>query len=141
MSRSGALRLVWAALLSGCAIQNLPPIRVGPGPELFGPWEWRQSVGGIGGRVETPATRHHRESLRLEPNGLYQLFRDDTLEVSGRFTITREVTRLRPDSAFVIRWDGVLPLHSAIVELAADTLRLTDLCVDCYEHVYVRARE
>jgi len=141
MSRARAFLVVLVATLAGCAVHTLPPIETRFGPALFGTWEWRQSTGGIAGRTETPATRKYREKLVLEPSGFYQVFRDDSVAVTGRFSIAREATQFRPDSAYVIRWDGLLPLHSAIVEMqGADTLRLTDLCVDCYDHLYVRAK-
>jgi hypothetical protein len=126
-------------MIWGCAVHTLPPIQTDLGPALFGNWEWRQSTGGIAGRTETPTTRKYREKLVLQSSGFYEVIRDDSLAAKGQFSIRREATQLRADSTYVIRWEGLLPLHSTIVELqGADTLRLTDLCVDCYEHLYVR---
>ncbi len=105
---------------------------------LVGRWVWLQSSGGISGRVDTPQSTGTNRTLVVTSDSVLQLLQQDTVVVAGRFRIHREPTSFRSDTAEVLRLDGVAIW---IIEFRSrDILALTDLCYDCFMHVWARQR-
>ncbi|MBI4547810.1 MAG: hypothetical protein HY707_07515 [Ignavibacteriae bacterium] len=104
---------------------------------LYGKWNWLFSVGGFAGHTLRPPP-----AVRVEyyPNGSFFYYRSDTLVATTSFTIRREKTILSPDTLDVIHYLDSLRFLPQAFQVDRDTLRLTDVCIDCYYHVYERIR-
>ena len=103
--------------------------------ELYGSWTWAQSSGGIAGITLTPPPSGRIEFTR---NGDFRSFRSDTLLIASMFTIRRERTSFSPDVVPVIHYRDSLRLQPQIYRIRGDSLFLTDLCIDCFSHLYLR---
>jgi hypothetical protein len=102
---------------------------------IYKTWQWVQSVGGIGGVLMTPATTGYNQTLELDESGLYRVYRDSTLLLSGNFSIISIVSELDNQSYEAISLDnGSSPL--AIISVTDTDLVLRDECVDCFTHTY-----
>jgi hypothetical protein len=106
-----------------------------PGYSPYGKWNWLKSVGGIGGWTLTPPPIVRVE---YERSGLFSYYRNDTLVATTRFVIRREKTFLSSDTCDVIHYQDSLRFVPQAFKVGIDTLKLTDLCVDCYGHAYKR---
>jgi hypothetical protein len=102
---------------------------------LHGKWRWRVSVGGIAGHTLTPPP-----SIRLEydRSGLFSYYRNDTLVATTSFVVRREPTLLSADSSDVIHYRDSVRFVPQAFRCDNDTLKLSDLCIDCYNHEYLK---
>ena len=100
-------------------------------------WEWIQSVGGIGGVVQTPQSQGYTQSIVFDEEGLYTKYRDNTVVRSGTYTITRAVSELDDiEYDMVVFDDGSQP--QAVTLLTDNELILREECFDCFTHTYRR---
>ncbi len=112
-----------------------------PVAALRGYWQWQKSIGGIAGHVITPESENRTETYLFAHWGAFNHSLNDTVSAHGEFTIQREMTPFRTDSVDVIHYEDYngAELISQILEFSGpDSLKLTDLCYDCYEHYYFR---
>jgi hypothetical protein len=111
---------------------------------LVGSWDWLWSSGGIGPMTQTPESTGWTQTLEITSDSVLRLFRQDTVVISERISSVRRKTSFSADTADVIcivSWGDVVGGDLWLYEFwGADTLRLRDLCYDCYDHVWVRQR-
>lgn len=102
---------------------------------IYGKWNWLISEGGFGWLRLTPPP-----AVRIEydRNGLFSYYRSDTLIATTPFTLRREKTIFSPDTCDVIHYQDPLRFVAQLFRIDNDTLKLTDLCIDCYGHAYRR---
>ncbi len=104
-------------------------------PAIYGKWNWLKSVGGITGHTLTPPPIVR---IEYERSGLFSYYRNDTLVSTTTFIIRCEPTFLSADSSDVIHYQDSLRFVPQAFRIDNDTLKLTDLCIDCYGHAYRR---
>jgi hypothetical protein len=102
---------------------------------LYGKWNWLMSVGGIAGWTLTPPPIVRAEYDR---SGLFSYYSNDTLIATTTFIVRRERTFMSLDSSDVIHYRDSLRFVPQAFQIDNDTLKLTDLCIDCYGHAYRR---
>ncbi|MFC1476205.1 hypothetical protein ACFLQW_04305 [Candidatus Zixiibacteriota bacterium] len=125
-----------AAIGFNCAKESSP---TSPGESTYlGTWRWVQSSGGYAGRTETPESVGFSRTLILAGSNVYQIYRDDLLLYNGLYYVSWEKRGWCADSCFVISYENN-PEEQIIIS-HADTLELVDMCYDCYQHLYTRAR-
>ncbi len=126
------------AALSGCTHTT----SVGPvAAEITGSWQWVVSTGGIAGIMRTPASVGYTRKAVFLPDGMYKEYRNDTLVRAVRFMLVREQTPFHSGLSDVIHYaDRATVLPQEVTLEGTDTLRLADLCIDCYIHTYSRIR-
>ncbi|UCG88366.1 MAG: hypothetical protein JSW71_07435 [Gemmatimonadota bacterium] len=109
---------------------------------LVGSWDWLWSSGGIGGGTQSPESTGWTQRLEITSDSILRWFRQDTVVLSERISSVRRKTPFSADTADVIRivsWGDVVGGDLWLYEFwGADTLRLRDLCYDCYDHVWAR---
>lgn len=131
--------LIFGTMIAGCSNAVAP--REVQLPDMYGNWQWVKSVGGFAGTTITPATSGYTQRITLKSDNSGEFYKNDTLTVAMRFTIRRERTSFSPDSVDVIHYMDSTRLFSQIVSLVGhDTLALADLCMDCFDHTYVRIK-
>ena len=103
---------------------------------LAGEWIWVESVGGIGGWTETPATEHQTKTLKID-DYYFREYVNDTLAFESQYDlgISDEVlvgTEARTYIEFT-------PSGELKAIVTSDTeLLLYDQCIDCFTHRYKR---
>ena len=106
---------------------------------LTGRWSWIQSVGGIAGRKDTPSSVGYTRTLVFSPDNTCAFFRDDSLLAVTAFVIRNDKTPLSADGVDVIHYaDSSRFMPQMFRFSSADTLILTDVCIDCFTSTYVR---
>ncbi len=99
--------------------------------QLIGAWRWVNTFGGFAGTT-TPETAGYTETMVLTATGGYQLYRDDSLAVSGAHSYIddRGLLIIRAQSR-----------SEYSVSIAGDTLKMYIINVlDGYSHTYVRSQ-
>ncbi len=107
----------------------------GQGNYIYQTWDWVQSSGGIAGVTNTPASTGYREQAVYRLDGRYELYRNDSLIRSTTYTITYKEINGTGHSVILYADDQV----EQIMQLEGDTLKLSDQCADCFDHVFARA--
>lgn len=103
---------------------------------ILGTWTWVKSVGGIAGHTITPESPGYSKRTLIIDENYVTLFQDNEM----LFRSTYEIRRTEDVRISLFYHDG----NNSIVQDVKlkigpqDTLILTDKCVDCYTHVYVR---
>ncbi len=108
---------------------------------LYGSWRWVSSQGGWAGELQTPESTGQTRTAIFRSDGLARFLRNDTLVTQVQYSLE---SRSDPEGNeyLIIRYRG-FAYFSADQEIAfgnRDTLYLTDMCMDCYLHVYTRMR-
>ena len=111
--------------------------------QLYGTWQWLRSVGGIMGEVRTPKSTGHTGKAIFHFDGTVAFYRDDILVEQYRYTITREKLYPNAQEALIIEFLGApAPSNKQTISYqGVDTLFLSDLCMDCYQHTYARIKQ
>lgn len=132
--------VVISAVFARCA--SLPPA---PGTERFyGTWEWVSSVGSIAGIRITPTAERMSVRYRFEPDRTLAIVRDGSVAERTRFTTFEEPGRAGAPPRPVIRYDepvNLIPPPQSEQYFrfeGTDTLVLSGMCADCFEHTFVR---
>ena len=116
---------------SSCNITS-PPIT---DYRIVGSWRWLESCCGFGGDLRTPENTGHNIEVRFTASGNYYQYDNRILERDTFYSISEKII-----------WGGVVDKvlkidndDEMIIQFnSADTLLLTDTCIDCYRHKYVR---
>lgn len=125
-----------AAAGFNCAKQSSP---TSPGESTYlGKWDWLKSMGGYAGWTLTPESVGYSQTLILAGSNVYQLYRDDLLLYNGLYSVSWEKRSWLTDTCFIISYEN--NPEEQIIIWHADTLELVDMCADCYQHIYTRAR-
>jgi hypothetical protein len=114
------------------------PCRVGPRP-LHGVWRWVRSFGGIAPMERTPQTAGYTQTNIYRSDGIFELLRDGVLQMRTPYTVRFEKASSFPEG-LVIRYDDSGLMPQLILSVTRDSLKLMDLCMDCYEWTFVRER-
>lgn len=128
--------LVGSALLMGSCDQGTAPADA-PGGRLVGSWTWVRSEGGIAGEVRRPPPAVR---LVFGNDGSFAYYKDDTLQARTSYTLVREQSPFGPDTIDVIRFAASDRFQAQAFSISGESLLLSDLCIDCYGHQYVRFR-
>ncbi len=104
---------------------------------IYGKWNWLVSTGGIAGHTLMPPPVVRFEYVH---NGLFFYNRNDTLVATTTFLIRREKTFSSTDTCDVIHYRDSMQFVPQAFRVDNDTLKLSDLCIDCYNHAYRRMR-
>jgi len=120
-----------------------------PDPELkkiFGRWEWIETSGGFAGKIITPSKAGYTDEIEFNKEGIFQEFRNGTLQDKKRFSITTDKSILKEDSAYIISFSPIDSLfrrtmkkHSVSFS-GSDTLHLNEECFDCFSTVWSRKK-
>ncbi|MBI5867883.1 MAG: hypothetical protein HZB43_06280 [candidate division Zixibacteria bacterium] len=114
------------------------PCRVGPRPLAFA-WRWVRSVGGIAGVVRTPESVGYNQTNIYRMDMQFEMYHDSTLVVRTPYSVHFEQLPPFP-GGFVIHYRDTDMIPQLIESVTPDTLKLMDMCIDCYEWVFVRVR-
>jgi hypothetical protein len=110
-----------------------------PGPtstQITGSWRWVKSVGGIGGFTLTPQTEGFKQTQVYGANGSFKLYKNDTLRLSGKFSVTRNYKYSPTENLDLLKINDQTPLAFIIRN---DTLYQSDVYIsDGFSSVYVR---
>jgi hypothetical protein len=143
MSRAlNPLFLTLVVFVAGCTSSAGPTVDDVP-TGLVGSWDWLWSSGGFGGGSRSPESTGWTQTLEVTSDSLLQWFRQDTVIFSERITSVRRLTSFSADTVDVIRFvgSGGVGVDLWLYEFwSEDTLRLRDLCMDCYDHVWIRTQ-
>jgi hypothetical protein len=105
---------------------------------LYGSWNWVKSQGGIAGVTITPASAGYTRKVVYNPNMTYEWYKNDSLEVMSAFSIYY-ITESPLDTFPVIHYDSLPEFQDKMIySLKNDTLVLSDRCIDCFVHTYVK---
>ena len=127
---SSAAMLIVLLLASACDSPDGPQSH-----PIVGTWLWDQSCGGIAGWCYYADSVDYSQYLHFSER-TYTMYRDDSLLHSGAYRITREA--IRPDDTVEVVTLQHNDIQMIISKLTEDSLHLSDLCYDCYFHVYHR---
>ena len=114
------------------------PCRIGPRP-LYGVWRWVRSIGGITGMERTPQTEGYAQTHIYRSDSIFEMLRDSVLQIRTPYTVRIEQVPSFPAGA-VIRYGDPGQMAQLIESVTPDTLKLMDLCIDCFEWTFVRER-
>lgn len=113
-------------------------IQLPPSPSLFGNWNWVESFGGIAGHKITPATQGYTVKYTFLLYGDFEEYRDNKPFVKSRYSVVRQV--LNRDTVDVLIFDHRPSMMNILRFFGNDTLKLTEYCMDCYTHTFVRMK-
>jgi len=114
------------------------PCRVAP-RLLHGVWRWVRSFGGIAPMERTPQTVGYTQTNIYRSDGIFEMLRDSVLQVRTPYTVRFEKVSSFP-AGFVIRYEDSGLIPQLILSVTRDSLKLMDLCMDCYEWTFVRVK-
>lgn len=130
------LNALFVLIFAGCDTGSLVSPEV---LQLNGSWEWVKTVGGFAPQIRTPESTGHTANVVFHYNGTAKFFADGGLLYESRYVVTRKRPTPASDEITVIEFlDAPMPWIEQMVSFQGDTLYLTDLCLDCYQHTYVR---
>jgi hypothetical protein len=114
------------------------PCWVWPRP-LHSVWRWVRSFGGIAPMERTPQTVGYEQTNIYRSDGIFELLRDSLLQVRTPYTVKLDQVPGFP-AGLVVRYgdSGLIP--QLIISVTRDSLKLMDLCMDCYEWTFARVR-
>jgi hypothetical protein len=105
---------------------------------LYGSWNWVKSEGGIARVTITPASAGYTRKVVYNPNLTYEWYKNDSLEAMSVFSVYY-VTEAPLDTFPVIHYDSLPEYQDKMIySLTNDTLVLSDRCIDCFTHTYIR---
>jgi hypothetical protein len=101
---------------------------------IQGEWEWVDSRGGIAGITLTPDSAGYGPRTLIILGSEITLYQGDSIIFSEPYTL--KMIRNRP--AFEFNDSYPLPMYIDIIHGEKDTLMLTEICVDCFSHRFIR---
>lgn len=105
---------------------------------LSGSWNWVKSEGGIAGVTITPASTGYTRNIVYNYNLSYESYKNDSLEFISPFSIYY-VTESPVDTFPVIHYEALPEYRDQMIfSITRDTLVLSDRCIDCFIHTYVK---
>lgn len=113
-------------------------IQLPPSPSLYGNWNWVESVGGFAGHRITPETQGYTVRYTFLLYGDFEEYRDNKPFVKSRYSVIRQV--LGRDTVDVLTFDHRPSMRNILRFSGDDTLKLTEYCVDCYQHTFIREK-
>lgn len=104
---------------------------------IIGSWKWIESLGGWGQHL-TPESEGYSKTVEFKSDLTYKEFRDnEELEVSEFKIVNKPVWGSETSKEDVLIIEGHT-FEQIITFQNNDTLHLSEYCVDCSEHYYVR---
>jgi hypothetical protein len=105
---------------------------------ISGTWTWLRSAGGLWYHVITPPPAR---TAVFGTDSTVRFLQNDTLTAEMTYAIRREPTLFGPALRNVIHYADSMRYQPQTYSILGDTLYLSDLCIDCFNHLYVRKRE
>ena len=136
---SGVVTVYLLPLLLAIGVTSCSDGVVEPEPEatgLLGSWQRLSSCGGFGPQCGTPASTGYDQTIVMTMDSVFQWFRADSLFFQRDFSVTRDETMYGIQDVIVLEQQ----LAFAFDFPSKDSLRLRDLCYDCFEHRFLRLR-
>ena len=111
------------------------------------------SEGGLGGQSSTPESTGYDQTIVFGADSVFEWFRNDSLFVHATYFVGRDSTLSSGELVYLRDIDASSPLHFlcslageacpvwSIQFVSRDTLILHDLCVDCFNHWYLRTSQ
>ena len=114
------------------------PCRITP-PLLYGRWRWVRAFGGIAAMERTPQTAGYTQTNIYGTDGIFEMLRDSVLQVRTPYTVRMEKSPPFPAGPVIYYADRAM-IPQLISSVTGDSLKLIDLCMDCYEWTFARER-
>ena len=136
---NGVVTVYLLPLLLAIGITSCSDGVMEPEPEatgLLGSWQWLSSCGGFGPQCGTPASKGYDQTIVLTADSMFQWFRADSLFLRADFSVTQDETMYGMQDVIVLEQ----ALAFAFDFPSKDSLRLRDLCFDCFEHHFLRLK-
>ena len=105
---------------------------------LTGEWRWVSSTGGIAGITITPETAGYERKLVLTDDMKYSRYKDNVLQKSGKFELTKEKTIYKTELVDFIKFDDAT--KSVIQGNTSDELLLADNFYDGFGETFKRIK-
>lgn len=105
---------------------------------LTGEWRWVSSTGGIAGTTITPETAGYERKLVLTNDMTYSRYKDNVLQNSGKFEITKEKSIYKTELVDFIKFDD--GTKSVIQGNTSDELLLADNFYDGFGETFKRIK-
>ena len=109
-------------------------------PQIVGVWNWIESMEGFAGQRTTPQTEGYTLKIRITLSGTYTLYKNDAVEKQARYRMEqKKFGEAGPFDVLIV--EGDREMERTVSFRTRDTLVLTDTCIDCFQHTYVRIGE
>ncbi|HLG35787.1 MAG TPA: hypothetical protein VI757_12970 [Bacteroidia bacterium] len=114
--------------------------------KIFGKWEWIETSGGFAGKIMTPAKTGTTDEIEFSTQGIFQEFKNGKLQDKKRFSITKDKSILKGDSAYIISFSSIDSSFRRAIQkqsvsfTGSDTLLLNEECFDCFSSIWVRKK-
>ncbi|MEW6050104.1 MAG: hypothetical protein AB1644_03460 [Candidatus Zixiibacteriota bacterium] len=128
-----ALALAVVALATSCEDKGTQP----KDHPIVGNWRWVSSCGGFAYNCTWADSTGKFRGVTFERNGRYSEWGDVVFPLASRYHIVRRPRWSPSDSADFVLIDNRSP-DMYIEKLTKDTLVLSEYCLDCFGHTYVR---
>ncbi len=103
-------------------------------PAIVGWWTWKQSVGGIAGTTETPASTGKNKSIEFRADHTVRWYEGSTQVRQSTYTLTKEKSSISGKEVDMLTFaDQTIKQSYAINN---NTLTLEEECIDCYNITY-----
>jgi hypothetical protein len=109
--------------------------------KLFGKWEWVQSVGGISGGTETPASKGYTQTYEFTSKGQHIYYQDDAELFRINYIVEEKTNSITGDQGYLINYydnNNIQLVSQFITIVNDDELILQDNCLDCFEMTFKR---
>ena len=104
---------------------------------LFGYWRWVESSGGYFGIHLTPDSVGYTQTYHFTSDSVLYVYRSDTLHAQYRYSIHTTDAETPPTVRDTLCVNDGRP-YQTIRYAQSDTLVLSDICMDCFTHRYVK---
>ncbi len=106
--------------------------------QIIGSWQWLESFGGFAGQHLTPESQGYTRTIVFDPDHDYREYRGEEEYVVSEFDIANKPA-WGDDSSI----EDILIIEDQIIEQIIniennDSLHLAEICMDCFEHYYLR---
>ena len=125
------LLVLFIGLFYSCSVDDEHHIFV---PDITGHWKWVQSIGGIDGRTETPASTGNEIELEFLA-GFYKKYVNGELEEEMTYEIKVGESLLFGKKTLMIIYENG---SKQSINLMGNKLFLIDECLDCFHNEYIR---
>ena len=100
---------------------------------IEGKWEWIQSVGGLGGWTQTPATEGVTKELIITETTYQECIEGNLVREEIYILETRQDSFFNTNRFMIFNTGG-----ERAIKLDGDQLEIHELCADCFSHTYTR---
>lgn len=117
------------------------PTRPDSNNEIFGSWNWEWSYGGLAGEYIFADSVDYYKSLIIDRNMTLIEMHMDSVVYSSSITVEKRIIGNADTADVIIVEDHPMfpsPFWLIIDHASRDSLILTDYCLDCYTHKYIR---